>query len=784
MLRTLINCHSWRTGLLLLVLNSITLMLWSQTDGLTQTIKGTVLDQASEEPVIAANILILNVEPLLGTATEFDGSFRLDGVPVGRHSIRISCLGYEDAYIHELEVGSGKEVVLTLKLTESLVTMDEVVVKAERLNGTPNNEMASVSSRSFSVEQTKRYAAAVNDPARMALSFAGVNTNDDGGNEIVIRGNSPRGLLWRMEGIEIPTPNHFSDQGASGGGISALSVNMLANSDFLVSAFPAEYGNAMSGVFDLKLRTGNNEKREYAFQAGVLGLDISGEGPLGEKGGASYLGNYRYSTLGVLGQLGILDLGGEESVFQDASFKIQLPTTKGGYWSVWGLGGLSNSTFKDSLEQYDYHSDRGVIGINNRRYLAKNDYLETIVSYAVDKVSDEEIYVDDDFTGAEEFTTHALRVSMLYNRKLNARSTFRMGAIGSRLSYTFAEWEEFRSPRVTLINEEGATANVQAYAQMKHRVGTTLHLNAGLHATYLGIGGQMAIEPRVGMRWNLRPGHVLSAGAGLHSRRDPLPVYFAQVPTGEDTYSQPNKELALPKALHGVLGYEWRFHPQWRVQTEVYYQDLYDVAIASPNAQGAYARSASAINFDSGYVTDSLFADGTGRNFGLETTIEKFFTNGWYALATISLYESRYTGRDGVERSTRYAGGYVGNMLIGKEWSVGKNKTNLLGANIRTNVAGGNRSTPIDLEASRIAGYTISDYSRAWEDQVAHYLRSDVRISYRKNRAKTSSIISIDIQNVTNRENIYGRYYSAGSDKIVEETQLGLIPILNYRLEF
>jgi hypothetical protein len=227
-----------------------------------------------------------------------------------------------------------------------------------------------------------------------------------------------------------------------------------------------------------------------------------------------------------------------------------------------------------------------------------------------------------------------------------------------------------------------------------------------------------------------------------------------------------------------VLGYEWR------VQTEVYYQDLYDVAIASPYAEGVYARSASAINFDSGYVTDSLFADGTGRNFGLETTIEKFFTNGWYALATISLYESLYKGRDGVERNTRYAGGYVGNMLIGKEWSVGKNKTNLLGANIRTNVAGGNRSTPIDLEASRAVGYTVSDYSRAWEDQVAYYLRSDVRISYRKNRAKTSSIISIDIQNVTNRENIYGRYYSSGSDQIIEETQLGLIPVLNYRLEF
>ncbi|RMF02238.1 MAG: carboxypeptidase-like regulatory domain-containing protein, partial [Bacteroidetes bacterium] len=335
------------------LLLSTSLSTLAQNAPLTQTVKGVVLDQASETPILAANVLLLDSDPVIGTATDVDGSFRLDHVPVGRHSLRISCLGYEDAYVHELEIGSGKEVVLTIGLTEALVSMQEVVVKADRLNGTPNNEMASVSARSFSVEQTKRYAAAVNDPARMAMSFAGVSSQDDQGNQIVIRGNSPRGLLWRMEGVEIPTPNHFSEQGASGGGISALSVNVLANSDFLVSAFPAEYGNALSGVFDLKLRNGNNEKREYALQAGLLGLDLAAEGPIGEQGSASYLANYRYSTLGILRQMGVLSLGEEESTFQDLAFKVHLPSTPQSYWFVWGMGGLSSSIFRDSIEQYD-----------------------------------------------------------------------------------------------------------------------------------------------------------------------------------------------------------------------------------------------------------------------------------------------------------------------------------------------------------------------------------------------------------------------------------------------
>lgn len=773
-----------RLCLLLPILYLSTAAVMAQQSTLTQIIKGVVIDQASEEPIMAANILILEVDPVIGTATELDGSFRLEQVPIGRHSLRISCLGYEDAYVHELEVGSGKEVVLKVKLTESLVVMEEVVVKAERLNGTPNNDMASVSARSFSVEQTKRYAAAVNDPARMALSFAGVSTRDDEGNEIVIRGNSPRGLLWRMEGIEIPTPNHFSDQGASGGGISALSVNMLANSDFLVSAFPGEYGNALSGVFDLRLRTGNNEKREYAMQAGFLGLDLAAEGPIGEKGGASYLANYRYSTLSILGKLGVFDIADGESVFQDAAFKVHVPTKNGGYWSIWGIGGLSSDVYQDSVEQYDYHSNRGVLGVNHRRYLSRNDYFETILSYSINEIGDDDSYLPTNYRNSEQFTTEALRASLIYNRKVDARNTVRLGAIGSRLSYRFEDWYEANAPRITLVDEDGATATVQAYAQWKHRLGTTLHLNAGVHATYLAVGDQMAIEPRLGLRWNFRPGQVLSAGAGLHSRRDPLTVYFARVATSEDTFSQPNMDLALPKAAHAVVGYEWRFSPEWRLQAEVYYQHLYDVAIASPEAEGDYAQSASALNFDSGYVADSLFSDGTGRNYGLEVTVEKFFTNGWYALGTISLYESLYTARDGVERGSRYNGNYVANVLLGKEWNVGKQKSNILGANIRASVAGGNRLTPINLAASRDAGHTVRDHLRAWEDQGAYYFRSDLRISYRKNRAKTSSIISLDIQNVTNRENVWGNFYSSSRDEVRNVTQIGLIPVLNYRLEF
>jgi len=221
---------------------------------LTQTIRGTINDIDSEVQLYGATVVVLNTGPLIGSSTDFDGNFRLDKVPVGRHDIKISMLGYEEQIIQNVQVGSGKEIVLHIKLRESMLNMKTVEITDQKSNKSEaNNELATVSARQFSVEETKRYAGALNDPGRMALSFAGVAAANDMSNEIVIRGNSPRGLLWRMEGIEIPNPNHFSNQGSAGGAISMLSNNMMANSDFFTGAFPADYGNAASGVFDIRL---------------------------------------------------------------------------------------------------------------------------------------------------------------------------------------------------------------------------------------------------------------------------------------------------------------------------------------------------------------------------------------------------------------------------------------------------------------------------------------------------------------------------------------------------
>ncbi|HEY1038923.1 MAG TPA: TonB-dependent receptor, partial [Bacteroidia bacterium] len=328
---------------------SISIFSFAQS---TQTIRGTVIDKISHESLPGAAILVLNTDPPIGTSSDEKGNFVINNVPVGKQSLRISFLGYKDVVLHDLQLNAGKELVLNLEMEEMIKEIKEVVIKPKNDKSKPLNDMSMVSTRTFSVEEATRFAAAVNDPLRMATSFPGVVQNFDGLNNISIRGNSPNGLLWRVEGVEVPNPNHFSSVGSTGGGISILSAQLLDNSDFSTGAFAAEYGNALSGVFDLKLRKGNNQKREYTAQAGFLGFDLAAEGPFKKGREGSYLVNYRYSTFGLLGKMKI-PMGDALLEFQDLAYHISLPTKNGGTVGLFGFGGLSDQSLlakKDSIK--------------------------------------------------------------------------------------------------------------------------------------------------------------------------------------------------------------------------------------------------------------------------------------------------------------------------------------------------------------------------------------------------------------------------------------------------
>ena len=760
---------------------------------LYQTLRGQITDSQSKSPLIGATVIVNGLEPLKGAVTDIKGEFIIHDVPLGRHDIKVTFIGYEEAFLTGILVGSGKQPYLNVSMKESFTKMEEIVVVAsDKYDGKPLNEMAVISAQSFSVEQTSRYAATFNDPARAALSFAGVSTGgDDILNEIVIRGNSPKGLLWRIEGVEIPNPNHFADIGSSAGGISMLSNNMMSNSDFFTGAFPAEYGNAFSGVFDIQLRNGNNQENEYAFQAGFLGLAASAEGPFTKNSNASYLINYRYSTLALFDDLGFDITGENEDItFSDLSFKLNFPTKKLGTFSLWGLGGVSLDDTRADIENGNVYNERsrnelGIIGLNYITYLNPDSYIETSFTassrgteYHADSLQLKEEW-------EEDFTENAFRISSLYNRKFTSRNTLRTGFILSHLSFDLfsKKYNEDLTRLATNVNEKGNTQFVQTYAQWQHRLTEKLTVNSGLHYSVLLLNSNASLEPRIGIRYQYRSSQSFSLGAGLHSRMETPGIYLGAIENPDGSLTQSNKNLKLMKALHLVAGYQRQLGDSWQLKTEVYYQHLYDVPVLK-NFVNDSEGSFSLLNVSQGLVTGQLSNDGYGRNYGLEFTVERNLSNGYYLLITNSLFDSKYKGSDGVERNTRFNANYLFNVITGKEWKVGRKNQNLISLNSKFILSGNNRYTPLDLVSSQMAGEGVIDHNQIFAESLNDYWRIDFGIRYIKNRPKTTSVIALNIQNVTARENEAGRYFSTSLNQIVSETQLALFPNLSYRLEF
>lgn len=771
-------------------------------DKIFQTIRGRVVDQDSQLPLVGVSVRIISTEPQKGTLTDANGNFRISAVPVGRQYLVVSYIGFETISIAELLVSSGKELVLTLEMKESINSLNDVVVSDSRDRSTPVNSMASVSARSFSTEETSRYAGGVFDPARMVQNFPGVTINDDLSNNIIIRGNSPKSLQWRLEGVEISNPNHFGEEGSSGGGISMISSNMLTKSDFFTGAFPAEYGNALSGVFDLQFRKGNTEKAERSFMIGVLGTEVSLEGPFKKGTPSSYLVNYRYSTLGILEKLGLDPAGDNPTpIYQDLAFNLNFPTKTAGIFSLFGIGGIGNqkaeavhdfAAWEDLQDKFNrklfYSSMSG--GIKNLKMIGNKGYLKNILSLSYGHISDNTDTLSNTYDvgiyGRDKYINSAVRYSSLLNYKVNAKNTFRTGFIGSLLGYNLksTSYRKDLDRLSQFINKNGNTYLLQAYFQWKHDFNDRLAINTGLHINYFGLSEKLNAEPRFGLNYKVTENNSINFGFGLHSRVEPMVLYFAKNEKPDGSQVSSNNTLELTKAAHFVLGFEQRLAQRLKLKIETYYQDMYDVPVSTD-----INHPISTLNIDNSYVIynrnySELKNKGKGANYGVELSLERSLANGLYFLATGSLYNSTFKTIDGKKFDTNYNGRYTTNLVLGKEYKVGNHDKNLLGLNLKAMLNGGRRYTPIDLSASIQQDYPVVYENKTNSLKTNDYHRIDFAINYRVNRPKVNHFFIIDIQNVLNRENEYGKFYNADKKMIETIYHNGILPTLNYKIQF
>lgn len=767
---------------------------------LSQTIRGTVIDKQTQSPLPGAVICIVNSNPIKATTADESGKFRLEQIALGRIPLKISLISYKEKNI-TIVLTSGKESVLNIELEENAVQGQEVVITSEIDKTKTNNKMATVSSRVFSTEEASRYAGSRGDPARMAANFAGVSGANDSRNDIIIRGNSPLGVLWRLNGLDIPNPNHFGSMGSTGGPISILNNNTLDNSDFLTGAFPADYGNATAGVFDLKMRTGNNEKYEFLGMVGFNGFELGAEGPFNkQKKKGSFLINYRYSTLKIFQIIG-LDFGTGSAVpqYQDLTFKVDMPTKKAGKFSVWGIGGLSYAELLQSQQSKDnnlygyssrdllFRSNVGAGGISHTYLINSSSYIKTNLGisgqYNLIKADRVDTSQSPPTTRPEyRDISYTIRYSgnVTYNKKFNARNFISTGMYIDSYDTKFVDSiDTYGTGFVTLRNYQGTTQLGRIFIQWKHAFSEKLSLNSGLNYQVLRLNNSQAPEPRLGLVYEFSKKQSLSFGAGMHSQVQPLYVYFATANLGNGQVKETNRNLDFTRALHAVLAYDVNVFNSFRIKTELYYQYLYSVPVRT--RKDYFSTINLGADFESPNI-DSLVNNGTGENYGIELTLEKFYSKGYYFLITTSLFESKYTASDNVLRNTAFNGNYVLNALAGKEFKIKEKHS--LSLDVKMTYAGGKRYVPIDLVASIQKGDVVRNGNLAYQNQYPPYFRIDLKPGYKLNTKRFTHEISVDIQNVTKHNNIFQEQYDLNTKTIKRDYQLKFFVIPQYRLTF
>ena len=811
--------------LLLSILLALTASL-TLAQELTQTIRGKVVDTETRFPLEGVRVTTTLADgAVLGAYTDSEGTYRLENVPVGRQSIEFQFTGYQNAVRDNIEVTSAKEVILNVELQESALELEEVVIGASR-NGQVSNEMATVSAREFSVTETNLYAGSRGEPARMASNYAGVQGADDSRNDIVIRGNSPAGVLYRLDGVNIPNPNHFAIPGTGGGPVTILNNKFLANSDFFTGAFPAVYGNGLAGVFDLKMRNGNNQQHEFTGQLGFLGTELTAEGPLDRESGASYLGMYRYSTLQLFGFLNI-DVGSDAiPQYQDGAFRLNFPQKNGAQLAVWGMGGLSTIPIilseqpgpPDEPDLYSSDTDRdqyfgsntGVVAATYSWPINASTFLKAGVSASHQSIDayHEQIYrrTLTDAEGNLIFEVDSLKPILDYNFAENKYSTFlnfkkkigRQHTIQAGFNFDWYDMRYIDSAR-QVIRQDSAPADLgpwvvrwdgdqgaplfQPFVQYKFNYRDRLSVTAGVTSLYWGLNDNSfsPIEPRIGANYTLAPGHNLSFGAGLHSQiQSPYIYFYGRETEGRDPLEH-NLDIGLSKSAHAVLGYDWVFGQAMRFKAETYYQYLYDIPVeVRPSAF-------SLLNAGSGFARffpDTLQNTGVGRNYGIELTLERFFASGFYFLVTGSLFDAQYQGSDGVWRNVTFNGQYAANALAAYEYE-GRNGFSVqTGINLTT--AGGRWFGVADEELSLAAGEVIFIDSTVNTLQFEPYFRMDVRLALRWNRPKVTHELAFDIVNATNQFNVLTLRFTPENPEgaVTPVPQLGILPLFYYKIDF
>lgn len=757
-----------------------------------QAIIGVVKENFTEKPLENVHVNLLAGETRIAqTTTNEKGRFMFEHVAVGHYELAFSHLSFIPFTQPGVEVNAAYPTHIEAKMDLSMVDLKEITIFPPKERGTSSNRMALLSSYSIDAVDARKLAGSLDDPARVAGLLPGVASYKGfSANFISIRGNSPRGFKYYLEGVELPNPTHFARIGSSGGTFTIFSMHLMGKSDFFSGAFPAEYGDATAGVMDVRFREGGTNDHQYMMKLGTLGIDLASEGPLNRKKSSSYVANYRYAVVGLGRLFGLAT----QPVYQDISFNLNLPLSSKSKLKVFGIAGMSDRerpsvsdplNWTEDLDRYRLNlgSKMATIGSNYSLRASENSVFGMTMMAGVSEQYDNKHYIFDDLVMRARQINETASVPISFTTSLKHKfGKHHSNKTGVALNAAWHDWQALKYNMATdvldtLVTGSGHSVTTKAYTSSTFNLTYRWKVNIGVNWLYHSVNKKQAIEPRAGISFLINDNNKISFAYGRHSQAEHFATYRFQFTDSTGKITFPNRNLDFIRSDHFILGWKSRLFSNHRLVLEVYYQQLMNVPV---EPGGTF----STINLKELDELRALENTGSGRNFGIDVGLERFEENGLYYMLNGSLFRSYYTAGDRVERPSTFDLGYISRFLLGKEYSIGKDKQNFLGWNTNFSVMGGQAYTPIDLDASRAALETIYNESAAYSEREDALLFLDLTVTFRKNKKSSSTLWSLQLKNLFANGNALYREYDSVTDKEVTIPSTGFFPNISYKISF
>lgn len=720
----------------------------------TGTINGYVRDARTLLPLEGATVKLVNSE--LGAVTDKMGFYRISGIPTRTWNLEATAAGYRSEQKFDISVTSGNAVELSFELEPSYKELEGVVVKANFIK--PVGVVNSV--QTLGTNEIAKYPGANFDIAKVVQSLPGVSGSVGFRNDIIIRGGAPNENTYFLDGIEIPSINHFATQGAAGGPVGLLNVSFIENVTLHTSAFPAKYDNPLSGVLQFKQKTGNPDRFQGNFRFSASEAALTAEGPLGKKGGkTTYLASVRRSYLQFLFQLIELPFLPD---YWDYQYKVTHKPDAKNELNFIGIGAIDNFTFKRPdnptleqlaiLEQIPINKQRtNTAGFSWRHTMKKGFWLLALSNNRLVNTADQ--FKDNEKPNESDRILGYKSVEDETRLRYEFNQSFSGWQISAGLSGIYARYENS-----TFQRRPGYVANYATninflryglFAQATRRFfDNRLSLTAGLRTdgnTFTTTGNNLAqtLSPRLSASYRLSSNLNINASAGRYFKIAPYTILGYR-----ENDILVNKDSRYIRSDHLVGGFEFTPKASTRITLEGFYKwyDFYPVSIDK-------GISLANLGGDFGVLgNERVTSNGLGKTYGFEFMYQERLSKNFYGILAYTYYFSRFTGTD---RSrflpsawdNRHLLSFTGGYKFGRNWELG----------VRFRYQGEAPATPYDifqsLENYPFTNDAVLDYSRINSDRLRAFNAADIRLDKKWNFKKWTLDLFLDIQNAFNSTN-------------------------------